>query len=303
MYILINIITSLGITMAILLLVRGIRYIRSPGYQAQLASFGDTQHTLKQQTRYSRWIRPVALRLADTITVLRGFSEPDKMTRQLNYAGNIHGITAHELYGLQLLCMLSGLLVSLLFFLLGLPFRVVLLVLLTPGGFFGPQLWLHMQIKRRQNAITLALPDLLDMLAVCMSAGQGFEKALQLLAQRGEGPLYEELRRVLNEQSVGESHTGAFRRLAERNSSEALRRFVAALLQAETLGTSIATTLEQQAEDMRIFRRHRARAKGAQAATKISLVVVVAIMPSVMCLMLGAVGLSFWESLGSLFHR
>jgi tight adherence protein C len=293
---------SLGISLVLVLLWRGIRMLRVRGYQAQLAQIGNQQPDGSARTRYQRIARRVTLWLADHGALLRGFTSFDRMEQQLNYAGKIHRITPRELYGTQLFYALVGLVIASVWGLLGLPFGIALLVICPFSGFYAPQIWLHFAIKRRQNAITLALPDLLDMLAVCIAAGQGFDKALRLLVDHGEGPLYEEIRRVLDEQTVGESYTGAFRRLTERNSSEALRRFVDALLQAETLGTSIATTLEQQAEDMRVFRRHRARAKGAQAATKISLVVVVVVMPSVMCLMFGSVALSIWDSANSVFQ-
>lgn len=302
MSIITNVLLSLGISLALVLLWRGIRLIRVQGYQAQLVPFGAQQAGTAARTRYQRFVRPAALWLADHISLLRSFTDFARIAQQLNYAGNLHRVTPREIHGVQLYGGLAGLLIGSVWSVLGLPFGIVLLVVLSLGGFYAPLAWLHLAVKRRQNAITLALPDLLDMLAVCIAAGQGFEKALRLLAEHGEGPLYEEVRRVLDEQRVGESHTGAFRRLAERNSSEALRRFVDALLQAETLGTSIATTLEQQAEDMRVFRRHRARAKGAQAATKISLVVVVAVMPAVMCLMFGSVALSIWDSASSVFQ-
>lgn len=151
----------------------------------------------------------------------------------------------------------------------GLPLGPFALILLPISGFCWPLLWLRTKVRRRQQAISVALPDLLDMLAVCVSAGMGFDVALTLLAERGEGPLYEELDRLLRELRIGEPREQAFRHLSERNSSEALRSFVDALLQAEELGSPIAATLERQAEDLRIYRRHRAREQGAKAATKI----------------------------------
>jgi tight adherence protein C len=299
-----HIVLSLGSSLALVLLWRGIRLIRVHGYQAQLAPFGTQQPGASDTRRFVGKIllwRPAAWWLADHLPWLRRLVDEARVERQLTYAGRCYGLTAHELYGIQLYYMLIGLLVGGLYGLLQLPFEIVPLIVLPLVGFWGPRGWLRHATRQRQQAITLALPDLLDMLAVCIAAGQGFEQALRLLVDHGEGPLYEEIRRVLDEQTVGEPHTGAFRRLAERNSSEPLRRFVDALLQSEALGTSIAATLEQQAEDMRVFRRHQARTRGAQAATKISLVVVVAVVPSVMCLMVGAVALSIWESARSVF--
>ncbi|MFQ3633575.1 type II secretion system F family protein, partial [Roseiflexus sp.] len=154
----------------------------------------------------------------------------------------------------------------------------------------------YIYVKRRQHAITVALPDLLDMLAVCVSAGMGFDIALTLLVERGEGPLYEEMGRMLRELQMGAPREQAFRNLAMRNSSDALRGFIDALLQAEELGSPIAATLERQAEDIRIGRRYRAREEGAKAATKITLIVVVLVTPSVLCLIVAALGMSIMRS-------
>ena len=278
---------GLMMSIALLMLYRSVVRLRTPGYEEQLMPFG-TARPVQQYTRYERLVRPWALRLAD-FSLLQGLSEPEKIARQLDYAGNPGGITAHEFYGVQVYGLVAGLAIGSLWLLLGLPFGVLLLFLLPIFGFYYPRLWLRGKVRRRQHAITVALPDLLDMLAVCVAAGMGFDVALTLLTERGEGPLYEELGRLLRELRIGEPRDQAFRHVVKRNSSEELRSFVDALLQADELGTPIAATLERQAEDMRVSRRHRARAAGAKAATKISLVIVFVVVPSLLCVILAGI--------------
>lgn len=298
MSILIGIIVSIAVSM----LISGVRRIRTPGYAAQLLPFGELSSDAGPRTLYGRTLRPLALRLGRDFGVLQGFVDGAKVARQLNYAGNPGGIDAQELYGIQVCGAVGGLLFGVMLLSLGFPFAKILMIVLPVVGFLYPQLWLSGKVKQRQRAISVALPDLLDMLAVCVSAGMGFDIALGLLAERGEGPLYEELARLLRELRIGEPRQQAFRHMAELNSSEELRVFIDAILQAEELGTPIADVLERQAEDIRIKRRHNARAQGAKAATKISLVVVLLVMPSVLCLVLGALALSISKNVAPMLN-
>ncbi|NJM05290.1 type II secretion system F family protein [Candidatus Gracilibacteria bacterium] len=293
-----SILFGIVVSSIVSLLISGIRRVRTPGYELQIAQFGTGQANAERRTFYQRTLRPLALALADNITVLRPFVTFATVAKRLDYAGNPGGIGAHELHGLQILGMLTGLAIGLLLTVLGIPFGQFALILLPLGGFVYPLLWLRGKANKRQRTISVTLPDLLDMLAVCISAGMGFEIALSLLSERNQGPLYEEVARLLRELHVGESRQQAFRHLGERNSSPELRVFIDGILQAEELGTPIAETLERQAEDIRIRRRHRARAEGAKVATKISLVIVMLSMPSIMCLILGALALTIARGTG-----
>ena len=295
-----SVVIGLMISIAVTMLIGGVRRIRTPGFESQLAPFGELVADNRPRTRYERWVRPSALRLADAVGVFRGLTDPVKISRQLDYAGNPFGIHAHEFYGSQIFGALVGLIIALIWLVLGLPFGEMLVLLLPIGGFFYPQLWLRGKARRRQHQIAITLPDLLDMLAVCVASGMGFDIALTLLAARGEGPLYEEIDRLLRELRIGEPREQAFRHLSNRNSAESLRTFIDALLQAEELGTPIAVTLERQADDIRITRRHRARSQGAKAATKISLVVVLLVMPSVLCLIIGSLVMTIGRNIGPL---
>lgn len=295
MSVLIGLMFSISVTM----LFSGIRRIKTPGFEEQLAPFGAARDEAPR-TRYERWIRPAARWFAEHFTALRGLTDPVKTSQRLDYAGNPANMSVDEFYGMQVYFTLIGLVLGTLMLLSGLPFSQFGILLLPLVGFFLPQLWLRGKVKRRQHAISVTLPDLLDMLAVCVTAGMGFDIALMLLAERGDGPLYEEIDRLLRELRIGEPREQAFRHLAARNSSENLRSFIDALLQAEELGTPIALTLERQAEDIRVIRRHKARAEGAKAATKISLVVVLLVMPSVMCLILSSLVMTIGRSIGPL---
>jgi tight adherence protein C len=293
-----SLLIGLLLTVALLTLFDGIRRVRVSGYAGALQPYGGARGAQRPRTRYERWVRPFARRLSG-FGLLRVLVDTPRIERELVYAGNPAGMDADEFYGVQVYGALVGLLVGALWLLSGLFFGAYALALLPIAGFYYPRLWLSGRVKRRQAAITVALPDLLDMLAVCVSAGMGFDVALGLLVERGSGPLYEELERLLSELRIGEPRQSAFRNLATRNSSRELQQFVETLLQAEELGTPIAATLERQAEDMRVERRQRAREQGARASNQISLVMVFAIMPSILCLILGGLVISFFSGGGA----
>jgi tight adherence protein C len=158
------------------------------------------------------------------------------------------------------------------------------LLILPTAGFFYPRLWLNQKAKQRQEAINLGMPDFLDMLVISVQAGMGFDSAMRLVTSHITGPLNEEIKRLVRELDVGEPKDQAFRRLVKRNTSEDLRIFVDALLQAEELGTSITKTLENQAAELRQRRINRAKERAARASPNISLITVFIIVPSVLCL-------------------
>lgn len=293
---LIGMMFSIAVTMAF----AGVRRLRTPGYQGYIAAYGELSGDNGPKSFYGRWIKPSALKLARMFGSLRNSSSQTDVLKQLDYAGNPGNITPDELFGTQLFGATIGLIIGGLWHYIGLPFGAIFFLLLPIVGFMYPRLWLRGKVRRRQHAISIALPDLLDMLAVCVSAGMGFDIALGLLTDNGSGPLYEELRCLLRELSIGEPRDIAFRRMAERNSSERLRTFIDALLQAEELGTPVAQTLQRQAEDIRIDRRHKARAEGSKAATKISLAVVFVVMPSVLCVMLSGMVMVITQRAGEL---
>lgn len=108
-----------------------------------------------------RRVRPYALRLARNVTALRGLTDFEQTARMPDYAGNPAGMTVHEFHDVQLYGGLAGLLIGGVWFALELPLGAILLVILSPGGFFYPLLWLRGRVRQRQHAITVALPDLL----------------------------------------------------------------------------------------------------------------------------------------------
>lgn len=143
------------------------------------------------------------------------------------------------------------------------------------------------RVRERRAAIVNALPDLLDLMVICVEAGMALDPALALAADRLGGPLGQEVRATLADQALGTPRRAAYRALAERTGAEDVGRLVAALLQAEELGTPLATALAGQADALRAARRQRARDSAARAAPRIQLVVALVMVPGAMVLILG----------------
>jgi Flp pilus assembly protein TadB len=132
-------------------------------------------------------------------------------------------------------------------------------VLLLFAGVAGPKVWLNSRVQQRQQEITLALPDLLDRLAFGLQAGLAFDVVLRRVSPSIPGPLGDELRRAIQGLDLGWRRDQAMRDLAHGSGSQEVRNFVAAVHQAEVLGTPLAEALRVQNELLRAARRRRAQ--------------------------------------------
>jgi tight adherence protein C len=155
------------------------------------------------------------------------------------------------------------------------------------GGiaFFLPDLWLSTKIRARRRAIENALPDVLDLLMVCVEAGMGFDAAVARVAEQhetGKSPLHQELQRMHLEVRAGRPREEAFRAFSARIDTEDIRSMVSAFIQTEKLGTSLGRTLRVQSDASRVQRRHRAETKAQLAPLMMLIPTVMFLMPAFM---------------------
>jgi tight adherence protein C len=175
-------------------------------------------------------------------------------------------------------------------------FRFLFPPLMTAFGFFMPVIWLGSKTSGRQNEIVKALPDALDLLTVCVEAGLGFDAAMAKLTEKWDDELSVEFGRVLQEIQLGKLRRVALRDMADRMEVPDVTTFVAAVIQAEQLGVSLAKVLRIQSDQMRLRRRQRAEEKAHQAGIKMLIPMVVLIIPSLFIILLGPAVLIFMES-------
>jgi tight adherence protein C len=169
---------------------------------------------------------------------------------------------------------------------------VAIVVGLGALGFIGPDYVVNSKIKSRQEKIRAQLPDALDLLAVSVEAGLGFDGAVAKLTESLTGPLIDEFNLTLSEMRVGESRPEALRKLSDRAQVPELSAFTRALIQADTLGISLGRILRVQAADTRERRQSLAEERAMKAPIKMLFPTVLFIFPSMFIVTIGPAFLS-----------
>jgi len=231
-------------------------------------------------------------RTAERIGRAVGSSEgtaPSKYRERLMWAGFYEPRTVVVFVGTKIgLAVLLGagyFFYSSFVFLRVVPFMQLLAVslILAVIGFFLPDFWLRKRIKVRQKEIVHALPDVLDLLMVCVEAGMGFDAAVARVAEQPETrnrPLYADLMRMHLEVRAGRPRTEALRALGERTGVLEVKTMVGAFIQTEKLGTPLGKTLRVHADSARVQRRHRAEELAHLAPLKMLFPTVFFLMPA-----------------------
>jgi tight adherence protein C len=163
------------------------------------------------------------------------------------------------------------------------PRLIATALILAVIGFFLPDFWLHNRIKARKREIVHTLPDVLDMLMVCVEAGMGFDAAVARVAEQPEGrdnPLHQEMLRMHLEVRAGRPRAEALRAFGERTGADEIKAMVTAFVQTEKLGTPLGKTLRVHADSARVQRRHRAEERAHLAPLKMLFPTVFFLMPS-----------------------
>jgi len=167
-------------------------------------------------------------------------------------------------------------------------------------GFFLPNLWLYSRVADRKLAIDRSLPDTLDLLVTCVEAGLGLDAAISRVADEQElsAPiLSSEFKMTFLEIQAGVQRTDAFRRLASRTGVDDLKSLAATLNQTEIFGTSVSGALRIQSEWIRMRRMQRAEERAAAVAVKMTLPLVLFILPSLILVVMGPAALSIAKNL------
>ncbi len=160
-------------------------------------------------------------------------------------------------------------------------------------GVFGlmfPYIWLSDQIRKRQRAILRALPYNIDLLTLSVEAGLDFQAAVGTVVEKGQpGPLIEELNIMMNEIRLGKTRAESLRNLSDRIQVPEVSAFVANLIQADKMGTSLGKVLRIQSNQMRITRTHRAEKLANEAPIKMLLPLIGCIFPTVFLILFGPI--------------
>jgi tight adherence protein C len=180
--------------------------------------------------------------------------------------------------------------------------RVILVVgLFTVIGFFTPQMYLQSRIDRRQKGIRKAMPDALDLLTICVEAGLGFDAAMSKVSEKWENELSIAFGRCIREVQLGKTQRQALRDMADRLGIAEMTSFVAAVIQSQILGVSLAKVLRIQSDQMRIKRRQRAEEEAHKAPVKMILPMAFLTFPSIMIILLTPAGIQIVRVFGGAF--
>ena len=248
-----------------------------------------------------RIIYPMARKLGELAIKFTPQNAMQSISRKLELAGSPGRLDPTVFLALQFIA--GAVFGIILFFAITLgqsdwPLGQKILIVLggTLLGFFFPQLWLTSKITRRQKEIRKALPDALDLLTICVEAGLGFDAAMAKVAEKWESELSLAFARVIQEIQLGKIRREALRDMADRIGLAEMTSFVAAVIQSEQLGVSMAKVLRIQSDQMRVRRRQAAEEEAHKAPIKMLIPMALLIFPSLMITLMTPAALRLMNS-------
>jgi tight adherence protein C len=291
------VIGGIGLIGAVILVFVGIRSPRDDDpLQMRLADYASRGEmaTLEEielsQPFTERILYPIARKLGDVALKFTPQNAIQSISHKLEMAGNPGNIDPAIFFAARFLGLPLG---ALFFFLdrvaqpgsfmdgkgllLGIPAAVF--------GFYLPDLLLQSRINRRQKEVRKAMPDALDLLTICVEAGLGFDGSMLKIYEKWDNELARAFGRVVREISLGKLRREALRDMAERIGLSEMTSFVAAVIQSEQLGVSMAQVLRVQADQMRVRRRQIAEEEAHKAPIKMLVPMALFIFPS-LCIVL-----------------
>lgn len=179
--------------------------------------------------------------------------------------------------------------------------KIVLMAL--AGAVVGallPRFYVSHKISTRRDAIRQAVPNMLDLLVVCVEAGLSFTAGIQKLSdemRNGCPELAQELKIVTQEFLLGKPKAEVLRSLANRTEVEELRSLAVTLIQADRLGTSIGKSLRVLADSMRFKRRQRAEEAANKVSVKLVFPLVLLIFPELLIVLVGPAMINIFRTL------
>jgi tight adherence protein C len=171
------------------------------------------------------------------------------------------------------------------------------------AGAFAPRFWVSYKVSRRRDEIRRSVPSVLDLMVVCVEAGLSLNAAIQRITEETRDTyraLSEELHLVNQEILIGKTRADAFRNLARRTGVDELRSLAVMLIQADKLGTSVASSLRVLADSLRIKRRQRAEEAAHKTQVKLVFPLVLLIFPELMVILVGPAMITLYKALSDM---
>ena len=283
---------------AVILVIIGLRYHdEDDPLQKRLAEYVDSGKPISleevelSQPFAERIIFPAARKLGELVTRFTPQNTLQNTALKLERAGNPAGLDANSLMTFRLIGLALG---PALYYLSTFASEGTILynrgliagLLGAVIGYRLPDSLINVRISRRQKEIRHAMPDALDLLTICVEAGLGFDAAIQKVYEKWDNELGRAFGRVIREIQLGKLRREALRDMANRLGVEEMTSFVAAVIQSEQLGVSMAHVLRIQSDQMRVRRRQMAEEEAHKAPIKMLIPMAFLIFPS-LCIVLG----------------
>jgi tight adherence protein C len=235
-----------------------------------------------------RVVEPAITRLSAMTLRLSPKATVESVGKRLLVAGLASRVTVPQFLALKTGLAIGGLAMAVLLAAATSPLMVfVAAPLLAMMGFLLPDSVVTMRMRRRRERVRAQLPDALDLLAVSVEAGLGFDGAVAKLTEHMEGDLIDEFALTLGEVRIGESRLEALKKLATRVPAPEVAAFVRAVIQADQLGISLGRILRVQAADSRLRRQAAAEELAMKAPIKMLMPTVLFIFPAMLLVVLG----------------
>ena len=294
---LIGLIVAAVVILAVILVIVG---INAPDpedpIQARLAEFGTSDEiiTLEElelsQNFSQRIVMPFFNRIGQLASRFTPQATMEVAKKRIEMAGNPMQINPAFFLMMRFVCaLLFGGLLFAIFALTGRNWLqgLGLSALFMLIGYLFPNLWLSGRIRTRQRSVFRAMPDALDLLTISVEAGLGFDAAMAKVHEKWDNDLSLELGRVIQEIRLGKLRRDSLRDMAERLGVAEMTSFVAAVIQSEQLGVSMAKVLRIQSDQMRVRRRQMAEEEAHKAPIKMVFPIALLIFPSILLILLG----------------
>jgi len=295
--VLVIILAAILIGGALILVLIGLRESKgSDPLQSRLAEFASRGEAASleeielSQPITERIIYPMARKLGELAVKFTPQAAMQKTAHRIELAGNPRGLDPTVFWAMRIiLALVVG---GLFFFLFSMGAanwswtqKILITSLFVLLAFYVPDMLLTSKIQRRQKNIRHQMPDALDLLTICVEAGLGFDGAMQKVSEKWDNELSAAFARVIKEIQLGKLRRDALRDMANRLGVHELTSFVAAVIQSEQLGVSMAKVLRIQADQMRIKRRQIAEEEAHKAPIKMLIPMALLIFPSI-CIVL-----------------
>lgn len=272
-----------------------IRWSREASLQRRIEELrtGSTVETVEEEMKKpftQRVVLPLAAKIANAVRTFMPKQAVASTRARLITAGMYPAM--NEMHFLGLCWLMAFLFMFLAIFVASYLFHASVIIQFIVAfasflaGMLFPRAMLTSQIRKRQDEIMVSFPYALDLLAICVEAGLGFDSALGYVMKKTHGPLADEFAKTLNEVRLGKPRIEALVDLANRIAVDDVRSFITAIVHVNKMGGSITDSLRVQADMVRVKRRHRAQEKVMKAPIKLVFPLVICILPALFVVIL-----------------